>query len=404
VALKIDSVIIRAKKRIWLLISIITNIGMLAFFKYGAFIYEGLLIVSKNFDLSLQETNYYMTFVLPAGISFYTFQSLSYSIDVYREKVKPTKDMLGFFNYVAYLPQLIAGPIERFNHLYPQIYQYTHKIPKSYWTQGLDRLALGVFQKLFIADGCGRIVDFLSNHTSNFDFILAWTFAIAFALQIYYDFSSYVNMALGISVIFGIKLSENFLSPYKSVSIQDFWRRWHITLSQWLRDYLYYPLGGSKYGNIRTFFNVLVTFTLCGLWHGAGLNFLVWGGLHALYLILFRIYKIIIPNFQFPVFIAVFITFIMVTFAWIPFRLNDIYSVVVVWSAMIGNNGLAPNLLSIFDIGFILLVLLATFSLPNCSERWPGSYGIIESASLWFLAVFAIFNSPHTNQFIYFQF
>jgi alginate O-acetyltransferase complex protein AlgI len=407
VALQISSSKKVYKKKLWLGISIFVNIGLLAFYKYGAFTISALSSIHwLSFLHFPADASFYKSFVLPAGISFYTFQSMSYSIDVYRGTVKPTRDIVGFFCYVAYLPQLVAGPIERFNNLYPQIESFAEKklSGRPYWSLGLDRLCLGIAQKLVIADSCGRIVDTLVSYRGPHDLISSWAISIGFGLQIYYDFAAYTSMAIGISLFMGIRLSENFLSPYRAINIREFWRKWHITLSNWLRDYLYIPLGGSKRGHTRTVLNILITFMLCGLWHGAGGNYILWGILHGILLSCYFLLKKNFPNLSIPTPLAILLTYLCVHITWIPFRVQDTIQMVEIWSAMFGSNGLTNNLVSIPDIIFLMVTVLLTVTLPNCGQRWPGKSGSIESLFIWATALFAILNSPQIHQFIYFQF
>ena len=391
-------------KRSFLIVSVFVNLGLLAFYKYGAWVIPNISTYLEMAGIPVPDSSYFRGFILPAGISFYTFQSMSYSIDVYRGEVKPVKNFIGFCNYVAYLPQLIAGPIERFNHLYPQILDFRNGVSVKQWSAGVDRIALGLAQKLLIADSCGFIVDRLINGIPSHSFITAWSIAIGFGMQIYYDFAAYTHIAIGISLLLGIELQENFDSPYQGKNIQEFWRRWHMTLSRWFRDYLYIPLGGSREGNIRTFFNILITFILIGLWHGAGLNFILWGALHGIALGLYHIKKELFPAWTLNLYVAILITFIFVHFTWIPFRAENIIQTIQIWGAMIGQYGFAREHVSYPDLIFLLLVTTFTLLVPNASKRWPGSSGWTESTALCVLAIFAIFNSSEITKFIYFQF
>ncbi|MFQ5659304.1 MAG: MBOAT family O-acyltransferase [Gammaproteobacteria bacterium] len=329
---------------------------------------------------------------------------MSYTIDVYMGKIRPERNFLGFCNYIAYLPQLIAGPIERFSNLYPQITAFNAGKAESYWSAGVDRIALGLIQKLIIADSCGIIVDRLLNADINHDFITAWVVSIGFGMQIYFDFAAYTHIAIGISLILGIRLQENFNSPYQACNIREFWRRWHMTLSRWFRDYLYIPLGGSREGHFRTVINILLTFLLVGLWHGAGWNYVFWGALHGCMLTCYYLKTIIFPQLRINHFIGVFITFTLVHIAWVPFRAGDISDIFVIWNAMLGKGGFNHGYVSDMDIVFVAIVTFSTLIFPNASRRWPGNSGWHESACIWLLAVFAIFNSPAINKFIYFQF
>lgn len=404
VAIAIASTERKRLKKLYLAISLSINLALLAFFKYGAMIGRGVSNLGDGWSTLLPNSLIFETFVLPPGISFYTFQSLSYSIDVYRGQVEPTRNLWGFLAYIAYLPQLIAGPIERFHNLYPQLQKWFDKQERPQWSAGLDRIAVGVVQKLLIADSCGRLVDVLVGWHGTHSLISGWMTALAFGMQIYYDFAGYTNMAIGVSMCFGIRLSENFLSPYKARNIQDFWRRWHVTLSFWFRDYLYIPLGGSRGSRLRTVFNLLLTFALCGLWHGAGVNFVVWGCGHGVLLAGFHILRRTFPNFRLSTPLSVGLTFLMVNFLWIVFRVSDPGTVLNLWKGMLGMSRLGAGDVLPWDMTFIGAVTVATWLLPNCAQRWPGRSGAVESLAIWATAVFVVVTSPQIHQFIYFQF
>ena len=223
-------------------------------------------------------------------------------------------------------------------------------------------------------------------------------------MQIYYDFAAYTNIAIGISLILGIRLQENFNSPYQAGNIQEFWRRWHMTLSRWFRDYLYIPLGGSRRGSFRTVINILLTFLLVGLWHGAGWNFVFWGAIHGFLLAAYHIKVRLLPNLRLNFYLGLFITLFCVHIAWVPFRISDITGIISVWSAMLGLGGFNQGWVSGADLLFLCLVSLFTLILPNASKRAPGSTGWYESGLLYLLALFAVFNAPQITKFIYFQF
>ncbi|MFT5113825.1 MAG: alginate O-acetyltransferase complex protein AlgI [Parasphingorhabdus sp.] len=391
-------------RRFWLGVSIMVNLGLLGFYKYGGWVMPELAPYLTAVGIPVPSPEFFMGFILPAGISFYTFQSMAYTIDTWRGEIEPERNLLGFCNYVAYLPQLIAGPIERFAHLGPQLHRFVWEKGTSYWSAGLDRIVLGIAQKLLIADSCGLIVDRLLSTGGGWDFFRAWGIALGFGMQIYYDFAAYTHMAIGIALLMGVRLRENFLSPYKAVSIQDFWRRWHVTLSRWFRDYVYFPLGGSRSGSVRTLFNILLTFLLCGLWHGAGWNFVLWGALHGLALGIYHLKKSLMPNWVVTPVVAIAITFVLIHFFWVPFRVDNIVQIVSLWQAMIGLNGFELSVAPIADLGFLSLVVAGTLLLPNAASRWPGCSGWKESTALATIALFAVFNSPAITAFIYFQF
>ncbi len=391
-------------KRFWLSASIIVNLGLLGFYKYGGWVFPYLSPILEPMGLPLPAADFFQGYYLPAGISFYTFQSMSYSFDVYKGTVRPERNLLSFCNYIAYLPQLIAGPIERFNKLHPQLLKLIDGRSTIHWSEGLDRIALGIAQKLLVADSCGLIVDRSLQAGTDYSWIDAWVIALGFGMQIYYDFAAYTHIAIGIALIMGIRLSENFNSPYKARNIQEFWRRWHMTLSSWFRDYVYIPMGGSRVGLVRTSFNILVTFLLIGFWHGAGWNFVVWGLLHGILLAGFRLKNQYLHYWIIPPPVAIGLTLMVVHFVWIPFRVEDSVQVVTIWQGMLGLHEIGPQISSMPDIVFLLLILAATLSFPNASERWPGISGWAESTALAVLGLFAILNSPQITQFIYFQF
>jgi alginate O-acetyltransferase complex protein AlgI len=391
-------------RRLGLLASVCINLGILGFYKYGNWITGGAMPYLSAVGLGFAYPQVFNNYLLPAGISFYTFQSMSYTIDVYRRQITPDRNLLDFCNFVAYLPQLIAGPIERFDRLAPQIKSFNNGRAVPAWSAGLDRIALGVVQKLFIADGCGRIVDRLAAAGGGPDFFSAWGLALGFGMQIYFDFAAYSHMAIGLSLLLGIRLQENFHSPYKALDMQDFWRRWHVSLSRWFRDYVYIPLGGSRKGTLRTLINVMITFFLVGLWHGAGMNFLIWGVGHGLSLAAFRLKQIVLPDWRPSRQAAWLATFTTVHFLWVPFRLDESARVLSVWKGMLALNGFVPMVVSIPDMVFLLLVVAGTVLAPNAAERWPGYSGWKESLAITALALFGLMNTPEVNQFIYFQF
>ncbi len=271
-------------RRGWLFASLFTNLGFLGVFKYGNFfielaepIWSSLGIVPIRFPGNI-----------PVGISFYTFQTMSYTIDIYRKKTSPCGCLLDFALYVSFFAQLVAGPIVRSTQFLPQIVSMK-QLRMGNVSSGTHRFLLGLFKKVAIADNVGLFVDTIFQAPGGYGAITLWGGAFAFVLQVYCDFSAYSDMAVGIGRAFGIKLPENFKNPYLARSITEFWQRWHISLSTWLRDYLFIPLGGSRKGLSRTYANLFITMFLGGLWHGAALTYVVWGGLHGLILMLERI-------------------------------------------------------------------------------------------------------------------
>lgn len=404
VALRIAASASARVRRVWLTTSIVLNLGLLGFYKYGGMLLAGLAPLGGWLGLPLPGEEFYKSFLLPAGLSFYTFQSMSYAIDVYRREVQPERSLVAFFSYVAYLPQLIAGPIERFAALGPQLRaMYQRPWDRSQWSAGADRIALGVAQKLLLADGCGVLVDALASGSSH-TFWSAWGLGVGFGMQIYYDFAAYTHMAIGIALLMGVRLTENFLSPYQAPNIQEFWRRWHRTLSEWFRDYLYIPLGGSQGGGWRTLRNVGITFGLCGLWHGASWNFVVWGLWHGGLVGSYHLFRQRWRGVELPHALGVLLTFAAVTVGWVLFRLHAPGEILTVLKGMAGLNGFAWGRMTPGD-GLLLAALVgATLTLPNAAVRWPGSSGWLESAALWGVALAALFASSEVQNFIYFQF
>ncbi|MCB9896248.1 MAG: MBOAT family protein [Planctomycetes bacterium] len=311
----------RARKAL-LVVSACVNLGILCAFKYANFLSESFAEVAGFAGWNVSYNAF--SIVLPVGISFYTFQTMSYTIDVYRRKLEPTRNLLDFALYVTFFPQLVAGPIVRASEFLWQLKEPRRATAKqAYW--GVLLFILGLFKKAFLADSvfapvATKVFDGAAVPTS----IQAWTGMYAFAGQIYCDFSGYTDMAIGCALILGFRLPDNFRAPYAAVGFSDFWRRWHISLSGWLRDYLYIPLGGNRKGRIRTRVNLMITMLLGGLWHGAAWTFVAWGGLHGLYLGAERVARDRL-NFKWfqtrtGQFLLMLVTFHMVCFAWILFR------------------------------------------------------------------------------------
>lgn len=315
------AVAVRAtERRLLLFVSLITNLGLLAVFKYGNFILDTGGWIWAALDVSLPR----LPETIPVGISFYTFQTLSYTIDIYRGHRKPEESALNFALYVSFFAQLVAGPIVRSSQFLPQI-RTMPELKMEPIAAGAQRFLLGLFKKIVIADNVALYVDTVFADPSAHSAPVLWCAAYGFALQIYCDFSGYTDMALGIAQGFGLKLPENFNAPYLSRSITEFWRRWHISLSTWLRDYLYIPLGGSRISQQRTYFNLMVTMLLGGLWHGAAWNFVFWGGFHGAMLAVERARGWRLNDEPSSAIfgaslLRILLTFHLVTIAWVTFR------------------------------------------------------------------------------------
>ncbi len=321
-----------AQKKMYLLASILSTCTVLVIFKYFNFFNANLAALSSllhwNYSISA------LSLLLPIGLSFHTFQSLAYVIEVYRGNYKAERHLGIYALYVMFYPQLVAGPIERPQHLLPQFYveqvfEYDRVV------RGLKRMLWGMFKKVVIADNLAPIVNMVFNSPQDYSGPYLLQATLFFAIQIYCDFSGYVDIALGSAQVMGFRLSENFNKPYLATSISDFWRRWHISLSRWFRDYVYVPLGGNRTNLSRTYMNIFIVFLLSGFWHGANWTFLLWGGLHGMYVICSRvttglrerIVQLIRLN-SFPnlrKYIQVAVTFSLVSFAWIFFRAKDVH-------------------------------------------------------------------------------
>jgi len=414
IAKKIQKENLLSKRKLLLSVSLIANLGMLAVFKYYNFFITSFSEMWSNIFGS--ELNYFtLNIILPVGISFYTFQTLSYTIDVYRKKLDATNDVISFFAYVSFFPQLVAGPIERAVNLLPQ---FTKPRKFNYFNaaNGLKQILWGFFKKIVIADNVGTYVDQFYNSPELFTGSELFLGAIYFSFQIYCDFSAYSDIAIGTAKIFGFDLMKNFNYPYFSRNIGEFWRRWHISLSTWFRDYLYIPLGGSRVNTKRRlFFNVLAIFVVSGLWHGANWTFIVWGLLNA---ILFlpsiitnnnRNYlNTIAENKKFPPLkeiLKLFITFIIVTMLWIVFRANSITDAWVYFS-----NIFKPDFFTIpSKLGGIPMILLLivmewyartdNFPLEKLKLNTPIRWGIYIM-----LFILIIVFAGEDKVFIYFQF
>ena len=319
------------RRKIYLWVSILINIGLLGFFKYYNFFLDNFISAFRLFGIALQARS--LQIILPVGISFYTFQTLSYTIDVFRRKLEPTRDLIAFAAFVSFFPQLVAGPIERASNLLPQFYERRHfDLAKA--TDGMRQILWGLFKKIVIADNCAEFANQIFNNSADMNGSTLALGALFFTFQIYGDFSGYSDIAIGTSRLFGFDLMRNFAFPYFSRDIAEFWRRWHISLSTWFRDYLYIPLGGSRGGRWMKVRNTFAIFLVSGFWHGANWTFLVWGGLNALYFLPLQLTNsnrthldTVAKGKSLPSFrelLQMLITFVLVMLAWIFFRANDL--------------------------------------------------------------------------------
>lgn len=313
-----------SKRKLLVSISLISNLGVLGFFKYFNFFIDSFEAVFANWGYHLDFLH--LNIILPVGISFYTFQTLSYTLDIYRKKLEPTQNLIDFGLFVAFFPQLVAGPIERAAALLPQLSKKL-KPNRLQIKEGVVLITTGLFRKVMIGDTAGRFADHIFGNLELYKSIEIIAALILFSIQIYADFSGYSKMARGTAKLLGVELMINFKQPYLSKNITEFWRRWHISLSFWLRDYLYISLGGNRFGIKRTYVNLMITMLLGGLWHGASWNFVIWGALHGLYL---TIHKIFLDNkridatnmsrISFRSILNIIFTNLLVLFTWLFFR------------------------------------------------------------------------------------
>lgn len=320
-----------AKRLLFLGVSF--NLGLIAYYKYSHFFLSSLNQVFKtDFDIPVM--------VLPLAISFYTFTQIAYLVDVYRGETQNRRyNLLNYSFFITFFPHLIAGPVVRHNEIIPQLRQLkTFVFSHKNFALGLSLFCLGLAKKVLIADNISPWVAGLFNHAGELTFIEAWVGALSYTFQLYFDFSGYSDMAIGLGWMFNVRFPFNFDSPYKATSISDFWRRWHITLSNFLRDYLYIPLGGSRKGEIRRYVNLMITMLLGGLWHGAGWTFVLWGGLHGLYLSINHAWRKL--NINMPKFLAWAITFFAVIVGWVLFRASSLSDGIEILKAMIGLKGI----------------------------------------------------------------
>jgi len=355
------------KKKVFLLISMVFNLGLLGYFKYFNFGLDNL-----NHVLSFMGTGTFesLNIILPVGISFFTFQTMSYSIDIYRGEVEPTRDLLKFGTYVSMFPQLVAGPIVRYSEIEKQLKDFHSNMKVR---EGLALFALGFNKKVLIANNVSSVSDFAFK-VGGGDHITAIIGALAYTLQIYFDFSGYSDMAIGLGRMFGFEFPQNFNSPYRSRSITEFWNRWHISLSRWFRDYLYIPLGGNRGSSLSTYRNLFLVMFLCGLWHGAAWTFIIWGLYHSLFLILERLNKRRALGYHhFPKPLMIMITFFIAVIGWIPFRAQSLEQLM---SYMGSFTNIAPNLKGamIYEVldfekqFFIILGLILSLGVKNIYE------------------------------------
>ncbi len=426
-------------KRSFLLIGLVFNLTLLAYFKYANFIVADVLSIDKSFDI-----------LLPIGISFFTFQQIAYLIDRYRGKTVP-QNFSQYFLFISFFPHLISGPLVMQQNIIPQLTRDNLRPSLRGFIIGISVFALGLFKKVIIADNISPYVDTVFDAAqagSAISSLSAWLGSVGFGLQVYFDFSGYCDMALGLALLFNIRFPINFYSPYKSTSIIEFWHRWNITLSKFLRDYLYFPLGGNKHGAARQLINVMLVMLIGGLWHGASWMFVLWGALHGSYLVINHGFRILCEKFSLRrytdnklskiFFVAV--TYIAVTIAWVLFRADSMAAGLGVYDVMFNGELILKEFSALlngtsFNIGYgadranvmaILIGLFIVFVLPNTSQTmrlehnddnekyfnatktWQVMYWKLTPSwamlmgMIFLLGILALTRTPH--EFVYFQF
>lgn len=407
---------VRAKRRKLLLgISLAFNLGMLGFFKYYNFFVESWIEAWSGFGIDMHAAT--LQIILPVGISFYTFQTLSYTIDVYRKKLIPTKNFINFATFVAFFPQLVAGPIERAKNLLPQ-FSIKRNFNAERAISGLHLIIWGIFKKVVIADSCATYVKTIFDNYQELNSLTLIIGALYFAFQIYGDFSGYSDIAIGTARLFGFELMHNFNYPYFSRDIAEFWRRWHISLSTWFRDYLYIPLGGSRVSKVKQLRNVFVIFIVSGFWHGANWTFIIWGVYHAL---LFIPLLLLGNNRRYldqagtskwlpsiKEFFNIVITFVLVVIGWVFFRAENITTAGYYLKRLFLNQNFGIEYLSIERYAPEMLVLISIFTLIEWYNKstehpflgkfkWLKIIGVISM-----IIAFGVYSNH--QEFIYFQF
>lgn len=409
---QLDRTEVGVVRKRWLVLGIVANLGLLFFYKYANFFVANLNVV---LNWSGKEGIEWSPIHLPIGISFFTFQAISYVVDVYWKKVAAQRNPLRVALYISLFPQLIAGPIVRYETIAAQLKQRVHTWDKI--SLGMQRFTMGLAKKVLIADTLGYTADQIFGHAPTLlDASTSWLGVICYAFQIYFDFSAYSDMAIGLGLIFGFNIPENFRYPYIARSVREFWRRWHISLSTWFRDYLYIPLGGNRQGTVRTYVNLLIVFFLCGFWHGASWNFVVWGLFHGFFLVIERMaFGRVLKRL--PAVVGHAYLIVVVLLSWVFFRAEDLPHALQYFQAMFGGMPQSTYYVGFylsqslwFTLGCAILFSMPVFHwLPKQFEKWSGArpyLPLVYFAGLAILLVLSISTViiSSYNPFIYFRF
>lgn len=402
--IKIDSS--ETRKKLYLIASISTNLGLLAIFKYCNFFIESWISLWNILGVQMSAST--IQIILPVGISFYTFQTMSYSIDIYRRELKPTKDFIAFATFVSFFPQLVAGPIERASNLIPQmesIREWSHKRFKD----GTFQICVGFFRKVVVADAIGVLIEGIYNTPGIHNSTSIAMAVLLYSFQIYFDFSGYSDIAIGTAKLLGFDFKRNFDLPYFSSSITEFWRRWHISLSSWLKDYLYIPLGGNRNGIVLQYRNLFLTMLLGGLWHGSSWNFVIWGALHGILLGIEKRFNLIPKRYRFFQNILVFF---IVSVIWIFFRSLSFVDAKIIFSKLLHFELMTPYIGDINSFATVAYGLFVALTLDvflfrksiHLEELGSSLKNIIFIPLLIFLVLNILLFYSSAGNFIYFQF
>ena len=397
------------RRRLALLASIVTNLGLLGFFKYFNFGLDSYNALVTSLGVEELRWDTVLRVTLPLGISFYTFQSMSYTIDVYRGRVAAIRSPVDFACYVSLFPQLVAGPIVRFHEIARQLADRTHTLTKL--ARGVAFFSLGMAKKILLANPCGKVAD-LCFDAGSVQVLDAWFGAVAYAFQIYFDFSGYSDMAIGLGLMLGFAFPRNFDRPYVSKSITELWQRWHISLSTWLRDYLYIPLGGNRRGDARTYVNLALVMVLGGLWHGASWTFVCWGAYHGLLLMAER--RLGKESFyrRLPERLKVAATFVLMLFSWVLFRASDLPAAMRYLGHMFGAGEVQPGagLLGgvIYQPYYVVTFAVAAYVVWGCRDTWEFTRRLPLAKAAYCTGLLALslaaMGTQSFNPFIYFIF
>lgn len=402
------------RKQMFVTLSIMTNLGILCFFKYFNFFVENAVQVLSSLGVSVAHLSN-LKIILPVGISFYTFKTISYSIDVYRGKLHPADRLFDFALYIAYFPQLVAGPIDRATNLLPKI-QTKRSIQIKDLTRGFVLMSYGLFKKVVIADGLAASVSSIYNTQGTVSICDILAATLLFTIQIYCDFSGYTDIARGLSKCFGIDIMRNFNSPYFSDTPSEFWKRWHISLSSWLRDYLYIPLGGNRSGPKRTYLNLMVTMALGGLWHGAGWNYILWGIYHGILLCVYRMSNFtdaVYKSFKDSTLVKVLTTllfFVITCYGWLLFRAESLHQIISFSKVLISGYGhydlslKIPTFATLCGLPFFLMFEIRQFVQEKATLQF--NMPVVVKGAVYGMMLMIFFGSLSNDpvQFIYIQF